>query len=62
MIKDLITTCSICKTQIKDVFLPELVEEYEWTGTWRKRNGKEIQFWYCPKHSIEAILNFEGQI
>lgn len=48
--------CAICKMTI-DIGLPELVDQYHWHGTIKKN---KVCFWYCPKHSFEATLNFEG--
>jgi ribosomal protein L34E len=56
-----IVKCSICNKLLKGVYLPELVEKYNWTGTSSKRDNKEYEFWYCPRHNIEQITKFEKE-
>ena len=49
---------------IEDVYLiPDLKARfYKWTGTIGNRNGISYKYWYCPKHSIEEIADFEKNV
>lgn len=54
--------CSICKAVIEDVCIlsPELIARfYKWVGTIREINGTLYRYWYCPKHDINEIKDFE---
>lgn len=53
--------CAICKKTITvDTHnAEEFVNKHKWKGTFSRRGEKEIELWYCPIHSIQAIDNFE---
>lgn len=45
--------CPICKTIIEDVYLfPDLIAKFY---KWNNVNNN----WYCSRHSIDDIRNFE---
>ncbi len=53
--------CSICKNKTIQVVRPtDLIEnkKINWKGTGHNRNGKYYEFWYCPKHSVNEIVDF----
>ena len=56
--------CSMCEAVIEDVYLiPDLITRfYKWTGTIGNRSGISYKSWYCPKHSIEEIADFEKNV
>ena len=60
-IEDATIECSICKTVIEDVYLfPDVIARfYKWTGTINTKNGISYKSWYCAKHPINEITNFE---
>ncbi len=62
-IEDLTIECPICKTVIEDVYLfPDVIARfYKWIGTVSTKNGISHKSWYCPKHSIEEITDFQGK-
>lgn len=55
--EDAMIKCPICKVVIEDVYLfPDLIARfYKWTKTIDNS-------WYCPKHSIKDITDFEEKI
>lgn len=59
--EDATIECPICKTVIEDVYLfPDVIARfYKWTGMVNIRNGKS---WYCPKHPISEITDFEEKL
>lgn len=60
-IEDTTIECPICKTVIEDVYLfPDLIARfYKWTGTVNIKNGISHKPWYCTKHPINEMKNFE---
>ena len=57
-IEEGIIKCPICKTVIEDVYLfPDLIARFY---KWNNINDDDI--WYCPKHPIEEITDFEEKL
>jgi len=54
--------CSICKINSENVSPLDLVEKFGWIGMGKNRNGKETLHWYCSKHSIKTIFNYDEAI
>lgn len=56
--------CPICKTIIEDVHLfPDIIARfYKWTGIVNAKNGISHKSWYCPKHHINEIKDFEEKL
>lgn len=54
-------TCAICKKTITTDIInaEEFVNKHKWTGRISNRLGRQIELWYCPRHSIQGIHNFE---
>lgn len=60
-IEDATIECSICKAIIEDVYLcPDMIARfYKWTGMVSTKNGISYKYWYCPKHPINEITDFQ---
>ncbi len=56
------TKCNICKAIIKVTSPSELTEVHSWIGSIIKRHERVLELWYCTRHSMREILNFEGEL